>query len=64
METKLNPAALSKINWTQALAVAASLAAVFGLDLTLEQQATAVLAIQGVQSAATIVFRTFMTKKV
>lgn len=60
---KVNPAALSKVNWTQGLAFAASLGAVFGLDLSTSQQVAIVLGIQGVQSAATFIFRTFMTKK-
>lgn len=63
METKLNPAALSKINWTQALAVAASFSAVFGMEMTPAQQVAAVLAIQSAQGVLTFLFRTFMTVK-
>ncbi len=63
METKLNPAALSKINWTNGLAFVATLGAVFGLDITPEQQLQAVATIGIVSQVASVIFRTFMTVK-
>lgn len=59
--THLNPAHLSKINWTQGIAAVASALVLFGIDLTTEQQLYAVTTIQGVQTMATWVFRTFFT---
>ena len=59
----LNPAILSKINWTQIIAFAASLLAVFGLNLSPELQAAIVLAVQGVAGLLTIVWRTWFTAK-
>jgi hypothetical protein len=52
---------LSKINWTQAVAFLASMAAIFGFDLPPELQATTVVAIQALQSILTWVFRTWFT---
>lgn len=59
----VNPAHLSKINWTQVVAAAASVTVVFGLDIPLETQVAIVTGIQLATNFATLVFRTFMTKK-
>ena len=40
------------------------LAAVFGFELSPEKQVDVVMAITGIQSAVTIIFRTWMTEKV
>jgi hypothetical protein len=57
----LNPAALSKINWTQVVAGLAMAATVFGFDLTAEAQASIVMGIGIASQLLTIVFRTFFT---
>lgn len=54
----------SKINWTQALALLASVLVVFGIDLDPQTQIAIVAGIQGAQSALTWVLRTFFTKTV
>ena len=59
----LNPAMLSKINWTQIVAFAASLLTIFGLDLSPELQVAIVAAIQGIAGLLTIVWRTWFTAK-
>lgn len=55
---------LSKINWTQALGVLASILAVFGFNLDAQTQLAVVGAIQGVVAGVTWVMRTFFTKSV
>lgn len=59
----VNPAALSKVNWTQVVAVIASILVIFGIDLPVDQQLSIVAAIQAVQAVATIIFRTWFTAK-
>jgi lysozyme family protein len=49
----------SKINWTQLVAVVASLGVVFGLNISPEMQATIVTGITFAQGALTFLFRTF-----
>ena len=61
METKTSFA--SKINWTQGLALLASVLVVFGIELPVDVQLAIVAVIQGVQSVITWVIRTWFTKK-
>lgn len=55
---------VSKINWTQMLAMAASLATVFGWTVPPDLVPAAVTAITAVQAVATVVMRTWFTKTV
>jgi uncharacterized protein (DUF697 family) len=55
---------LSKINWTQAVSVAASIGVIFGVDLDPKTQVEIVAGIQGLQSVATWAFRTFFNRSV
>lgn len=55
---------LSKINWTQAIGVAASVAAVFGFSLPAETQVALIAGIQGVVAVVTWVLRTFFSSTV
>lgn len=59
----INAPALSKINWTNLVAAAATLMTVFGFDLSIEAQAQIVTGIALVTQLLTVVFRTFMTVK-
>lgn len=61
METKSS--FKSKINWTQGVAVFASLLTMFGFNLTPEEQATIVSAIAIITGIVTWVLRTWFTKK-
>lgn len=54
----------SKINWTQAVALAASVAVVFGVPVEPETQVAIIAGIQGVQATATWILRTWFTKEV
>lgn len=54
----------SKINWTQVVAVVASVGAFFGLDTSEEVKAQVVLAIQAVGSAITLILRTYFNRSV
>jgi hypothetical protein len=55
---------LSKINWTQAIGVIASVAAVFGLNLDPALQVEIVAGIQGVVAVVTWALKTFGTTTV
>lgn len=55
---------LSKINWTQALAVIAAGLSFFGFDLDAQTQASVLAGIVGVQAAVTWLLRTFFTNTV
>jgi mannose/fructose/N-acetylgalactosamine-specific phosphotransferase system component IIC len=57
----LNPAAFSKINWTNIVAAGATLLSVFGLDFSPEMQVQIVTGIALVSQLLTMVFRTFFT---
>ena len=59
----INPSALSKINWTQIVSMAAMLATVFGLDITPEMQVQILAGITAIGTVATFIFRTFFTAK-
>lgn len=54
----------SKINWTQAVAILASIGAYFGLDLDAQTQAEILAAIPIVQGLVTWVLRTFFNNSV
>ncbi len=55
----VKPMAASKINWTQAAAIVASVAAFFGLDVSPETLVTIIIGIQAVQSVLTVILRRF-----
>lgn len=57
----LNPALLSKINWTQLVAAAATILVLFGIELSPEQQVSIVAGIGLVSNLLTTVFRTWFT---
>lgn len=59
----MNPAALSKINWTNIIAAAATLLTVFGIDLTPEAQVQIVSGIALISQLLSVVFRTWFTAK-
>lgn len=54
----------SKVNWTQVVAMAATLGVLFGLELPAEQQAKIVATIQAVSGFATVILRTWFTTSV
>jgi hypothetical protein len=54
----------SKINWTQAVSVLASVLIMFGVNLDAETQAHLVIAINLVSSAVTWVLRTWFTETI
>lgn len=60
---QINSAFVSKINWTQIIALAGSFLVVFGIDVPDQTKLDAVAGIQGVQSVVTWVFRTWFTAK-
>lgn len=64
VEVAVKSAWWSKINWVQAVALASTVATVFGMDLSPEIQAKVVETIVGVSSLATIVLRTWFTTSV
>lgn len=59
----INPAHISKINWTNGVAFVAAIAAVFGLDLSVDVQAKVVTFISLALPVVNVVLRTFFTKK-
>ena len=59
----INPALLSKINWTNVIAAIATLSAVFGFNLTPETQVMAVSMIALGTQLLTVILRTFATAK-
>jgi len=59
----MNTAALSKINWTQLVSMAAMLATVFGFDISPEMQVQILAGITAIGTVATFIFRTFFTAK-
>lgn len=59
----INPATLSKINWTQVISFAAMIAAVFGMDISADMQVQILAGITAIQSFLTIIFRTWFTDK-
>lgn len=67
METtrvEVRSAWLSKVNWTQVVAIGASALAVKGIDMDASTQVAVVMTIQGVQGVATWIFKTFFTSTV
>jgi len=68
-EGKIGPidirsAFLSKINWTQAVAFAAMVFTMFGIDVPDDVQAHIVVGIGAMQAVLTWVFRTWFTKTI
>lgn len=61
MNIDVKSAWLSKINWTQAIGVLASILVVFGINLDTQTQVAIVAGIQGVVAFVTWVMRTFFT---
>ena len=61
---KVRSAWLSKINWTQGIALVASLLAVTGIDLDAATQAQIVIGIQAAQAVVTWALKTFWTDTV
>lgn len=59
----MNSAALSKINWTQLVSMAAMLATVFGFDISPEMQVQILAGITAISTVMTFIFRTFFTAK-
>lgn len=55
---------VSKINWTQGIAVAAAALSFLGFDLDADTQAKLLAGIVGVQGVVTWFLRTFRTKSV
>ena len=55
---------LSKINWTQALGVLASILVVFGINLDAQTQVAIIGAIQGIVAVVTWVLKTFVKPSV
>ena len=64
VEVAVKSAWWSKVNWTQAIAMAASVGVFFGLNLSPEEQAKIVVTINAVSGLATIVLRTWFTDSV
>lgn len=64
VEVAVKSAWWSKVNWTQAIAMLASVGVIFGLNLSPEEQAKIVATIQGVSGLATIILRTWFTDSV
>jgi len=61
VEVAIKSAWWSKINWTQAIAILASVGVFFGLHLSPEDQAKIVVTIQAVSGLITIIQRTWFT---
>lgn len=55
---------LSKVNWTQAVSMGATVLALKGFNMDAETQVAVVAGIQGLQSVATWIFRTWFNKSV
>ena len=54
----------SKINWSQAAGLLATVVAIFGLPLTSDQIIAAVAGIQAIVAVGTVIFKTFFTNSV
>lgn len=54
----------SKINWTQLIAVMASVLVLFGISIPAETQLQIVVGIQAAQAIATWIIRTWFTKEI
>lgn len=64
IEVAIKSAWWSKVNWTQVVAMAATLGVLFGFNLPAEDQAKIVATIQAVAGLATIILRTWFTTSV
>jgi hypothetical protein len=58
---EIKSAKMSKINWTQLIAAVAMLLTMFGLDITPEHQAAAVVVIGLISQFATVIWKTWFT---
>ena len=63
-QVEVKSAWLSKINWTQAVAVLAAVLTMFNFDLDAKTQADVVAGIVGIQAVVTWAMRTFFTTTV
>jgi len=64
IEVAIRSAWWSKVNWTQVVAMVATIGVLFGLNLPADEQAKIVATIQGVSGLATIILRTWFTTSV
>jgi len=64
VEVAVKSAWWSKVNWTQAIAILASVGVFLGVNVSPEDQARIVVTIQGVSGLATIILRTWFTDSV
>jgi len=64
VRVEVKSAWLSKVNWTQAVALLAAWLGAKGISLDAETQVQVVLAVQAIQSAATWIFRTWFNRSV
>lgn len=64
VRTEVKSTFLSKINWASALGLAATIFALFGIDLDEDTQKQVIAGIAGVTTLAVWVIRTFFTKTV
>lgn len=64
VEVAVKSAWWSKINWTAAISVLASVGVVFGLHIPPEDQARIVLTINAISGVATVILRTWFTTSV
>ncbi|UWQ16165.1 hypothetical protein [Jannaschia sp. M317] len=62
--TRIKSALRSKINWTQAIGIAAQVVAFFGLDVPADIQAEIVVMIGSGQAIATWILRTWFTTSI
>lgn len=63
-EVDVKSAWYSKINWTQMVGPAVSVAAFFGLNLSADDMAKVIIGVQAVQSIVTVIMKTFFTTTV
>lgn len=60
----VKPARLSKINWTQIVALVVMVLSLFGIEMDDKTRADLLAGLIGVQSVVTFVLRTWFTKEV
>ena len=64
VEVAIKSAWWSKVNWTQVVAMVATVGVLFGTSLSPEEQAKIVATIQAVSGLATVILRTWFTTSV
>lgn len=64
VEVAVKSAWWSKINWTQAIGMLASVGVLFGMHLSPDEQAKIVVTIQAISGVATVILRTWFTTSV